>query len=197
MTRDQLEFQISQYADGTLSSDETAALDEIFARDADARAMLAEYRRLDAMLKREMPLPAMAWDKLAAGLSEAVAHEEIPTRTLRIWTTRTWTRVAMAAVVLLAVGTTLLWHLRPASNNTVVVNPPTAVENDQPTALVSVTGPASEAGAGAPVAVVEIGPSPLAQRQNSRLAETIVYRPPRVVIASGQSNRQDTQRLPY
>ena len=198
MTRDQLEFQISQYADGTLPAEDVAALDEIFARDAEARQMLAEYRRLDRMLQREMPLPQVQWDRLAASLSEAVAREESPVRTIRLWTTRPWTRVAIAAVVALAIGTAILLHLRPATNNNLVIDS-TAPQTDDATAvaIVNVTGPAVETAAGEPLAVVEIGPSPLAERQNNRLAESIVYRAPRVVIASGQSNRQDTQRLPY
>lgn len=195
MTRDQLEFQISQYADGTLPADDVAALDEIFARDADARRMLAEYRAIDAILKREVAaIPDVKWDRFAAHLSNAVAKEDLPQRRLRIWTA-TWTRVAVAAIVVFAIGTTMLLHMRPAKNDTVA-----NTETDETTtaiAAVMVTGPSVESSSAAPVAIVSIGPSQVAQQSHARMAETIVYRPPRVVIASGQSNRQDTPRLPY
>ena len=42
MTRDELEFRISQYLDGALAAGEQAALEARFATDADARAMLDE-----------------------------------------------------------------------------------------------------------------------------------------------------------
>jgi anti-sigma factor RsiW len=193
MTRDQLEFQISQYVDGTLSADDVAALDEIFARDPEARTILAEYRAVDAMLKREgAPLPDVKWDALAATLSAAVAKEELPQRRLRIWTA-TWTRVAVAAMVVFAIGLTMWIHMQPATNGTIANNDPVK----PPVAVANVTGPAIESAPAAPVAIVSIGPSPLAQASHARLAETMVYRPPRVVIASGQANRQDTPRLPY
>ena len=41
MTRDELEFSISQYLDGTLGARERDALDERLATDAEARALLA------------------------------------------------------------------------------------------------------------------------------------------------------------
>ena len=46
------------------------------------------------------------------------------------------------------------------------------------------------------IEIVTITPSPLAQR-SYRPVNDVVYRPPRVVIASGQSERQDSGRLPF
>ena len=75
MTRDQLEFSISQYADGTLPAWERAALEAVLARDAAARALLAEYRALDAALKAAPDAPpAVAWDRLAERIGGAVAQ---------------------------------------------------------------------------------------------------------------------------
>jgi len=73
---ERLEFQISQYADGTLPAGDVAALEAVLASNAEARALLAEYQSLDGSLKRELPLPAMNWDRLAAHLSGAVAAED-------------------------------------------------------------------------------------------------------------------------
>jgi negative regulator of sigma E activity len=191
MTREDLEFRISQYADGTLPEQDVAALDEVFATDAQARASLGEYRALDAVLKREMKLPEVKWEELAAAISVAVAKEELPARTIRLWTVKTFARVAIAAMVMVAVGVGLM-QLRPTRET--VANKPM---QNAATGVVAVAGPSVEAAKGAPVAVVSIGPSLLAQRQNNRVGETIVYRAPRVVIASRQGNRQDGSRLPY
>ena len=90
-TRDQLEYAVSQYIDGTLPPLESAALEERFAVDAEARAVLEEYRALDRALKTSLPEPAVAWDRLAAHLSDAVSRAEAP---VRHYSLRTITRVA-------------------------------------------------------------------------------------------------------
>ena len=56
MIDETLEFRISQYADGTLPAAEVADLEAILASDAEARALLDEYRKLDVVLKRETPV---------------------------------------------------------------------------------------------------------------------------------------------
>jgi anti-sigma factor RsiW len=204
MKREELEFRISQYAGGTLPADDVAALDEILARDSEARSLLAEYRGLDAMLKRELPLPKVEWDALSASISSAVAREQIPAKTIKLWTLQTWSRVAVAAMVLMVVALAAMLPSRGSNTGDVATTTPTPTPPVRPIQttpavvhVASVTGPAVERGRGAPVAVVSIGPSALAQQRNNRWAETIVYRPPRVVIASGQASRQDSQRLPY
>src|SRR5437762_2420944 len=47
-------------------------------------------------------------------------------------------------------------------------------------------------------ASIDVAPA-LPQQANYRIAEDIIYRPPRVVIASGQGDRQDntSRSLPY
>ena len=52
MISEELEFQISQYADGSLSAEETAALEAVLASDSEAAALLADYRKLDATIQR-------------------------------------------------------------------------------------------------------------------------------------------------
>src|SRR5688572_22883547 len=121
MIDEQLEFQIAQYADGTLPPAERAALEQALAADTDARAMLDEYRRLDASLKREMPVPAMNWDRLAAHLSDAVAAEDRATTTIA-WPLRHAGRLAAAAAVIVVIGTAALWLLRPSAPGDSFVN---------------------------------------------------------------------------
>src|SRR5688500_15981890 len=125
MIDEQLEFQIAQYADGTLPAGERAALERVLADDADARALLDEYRRLDAALKREMPVPAMNWDRLAAHLSDAVAAEDRATTTIA-WPLRHVRTLAAAAAIIVVLATAAMWLLRPATPRSFVeVTPPT------------------------------------------------------------------------
>jgi anti-sigma factor RsiW len=193
MTREQLEFQISQYVDGTLSPAEVAALSGMLASDAEARALLEDFRKVDATLKTtELPLPAINWDRFADHISAAVAEEDRATTStpIRAWWVR---RIAIAAAVLIVVGTVILWP-RPAGHDQFVTggNPAAAA-----VAIVQISGP--EAATAPAVATVSIDDSPaMSQQANYRIAEDIIYRQPRVVIASGQADRQDTpSRLPY
>ena len=105
----------------------------------------------------------------------------------------TWGRVAIAAMVLIAVGLAFL-HLRPRGGQTVVVvGPPPAPELAP---VVVVTGPAAVRAPGEVIEIVSIQPSALASNRY-RPADDVVYRAPRVVIASGLSDRQDSGRLPF
>lgn len=196
MIDEQLEFQISQYADGTLPAAETAALEEELAEDAEARQLLEEYRALNGMIERELAAPEMNWERLGAHISAVVAQEDAAAndakQSYRIaWPT--WGRVAIAAMVLIAVGLAFL-HLRPRGGQTVVVvGPPPAPELAP---VVVVTGPAAERAPGEVIEIVSIQPSALASNRY-RPADDVVYRAPRVVIASGLSDRQDSGRLPF
>src|SRR5438270_7791175 len=76
MQDEQLEFSISQYLDGTLSSEEIAALEARLKDDAAARELLEEYRKVNALLKSPATLPAIAWDELAAQLSQSIREAE-------------------------------------------------------------------------------------------------------------------------
>jgi len=75
MITEDLEFQISQYTDGTLPAAERAALEARLVDDAEAREMLAEYRRLGERLSHDLPpLPEVKWDRLADQLSRAIGR---------------------------------------------------------------------------------------------------------------------------
>jgi hypothetical protein len=197
---EQLEFRIAQYADGTLPAEDVAALEQALAADADARAMLDEYRRLDATLKRHDPLPAINWEKLADRLSDAVAEEDRATITIS-WPLRHWGKIALAASVAIVAGVFAITQLKsnqPVSN--VAISPGGVTPNTNTNvavAIVEVSGPSIPAASQPAVAQIEISPSPWARQTNFGVAEQVVYRPPRVLIASGQVDRQDTGRLPF
>jgi hypothetical protein len=73
MLDENLQFSISQYVDGTLSTPEAAALEQTLRDSAEARELLEAYQGLDAALKTALPLPDVRWDALATHLSRQVA----------------------------------------------------------------------------------------------------------------------------
>ena len=216
MIDEQLEFLISQYADGSLPESERALVDLRLQTDADARALLVEYRSLDATLKSAMPVPAVNWDRLAEHLSDVVAAERDEAHTTGVWGRIGFgVRLAIAACVMMAaVGLVVLTAMKSggtAGNDTVarsggndpVVNPSHVTENtnvapeQRQAPVVIVRGPAAQVAEAAPVVVVSVGPSSDVT-PNWRAAEGVVTGPSRAIwIASSYDGAQDTQRLPY
>ena len=177
MTADELEFSLSQYADGTLPDGERSAVEAVLAVDPAARRAVDEHRRLNDLLLS--PPGDVNWDRLAtflsASMSEAdgVAGRIVPARRFPLWRSGA---IAAAAAVAVTVG--LLAHRgRPSSP---AVGP---VPSD---AVAIVTGPAVESGTGPVEALVTIGPSPaLAARAGSwRYAEGVIERQSTAVIAA-------------
>ena len=195
MIEEALEFRISQYADGTLPAAEAAALEAELASNADAQAMLEEYRQLDAALKREMPLPAVKWDLLADRISDAVAERDRSNFTIRLFG---WGRTAVAAAILVCVAGALWTLIRPQTREQVVVNPSTSTAPAL-VAISEIAGPAAQSATEPAIEEIAIGPSPQAQQQVVAYAaeESILYRAPRVVIASTPMQRQDMAALPF
>src|SRR5437867_420636 len=135
MDREQLEFRISQYVDGTLSAADVAALEATLASDAEARALLEDFRKIDGTFKSTpLPLPAVNWERLAESISAAIAEEDRATTSIpiRAWRVR---RVAIAAAVLIAVGTVVLWPRRTGHEQLATI------PHEVPTAVVQVGRP--------------------------------------------------------
>jgi anti-sigma factor RsiW len=74
MMTEQLEFLLSQYADGTLPAEQRAEVELRLAEDEEARSVLAEYRKLDEALVTSRGAPAVQWDEFAAQIGDAVAR---------------------------------------------------------------------------------------------------------------------------
>jgi anti-sigma factor RsiW len=186
MTRDQLEFAISQYIDGTLPPLETTALEERLATDAEARALLAEYRQLDDALETSLAgVPAVAWDRFAQHLSDAVAQEEPPLRHYSLVAWRRAAAVALAACVALVCGIAFLSYRVGSSDATAQ-----GLSGAQPVVLV--IGPQVEqAPQTQTVAQVAVGPAPT-MTDSWRYAETIISRPAVVMIDRASRPAQDS-----
>src|SRR6266487_2313787 len=107
MSRDQLEFAISQYLDGRLPPPETAALEERLAKDADAREMLASYQRLNAVVKTSLPVPQIDFEAFSSQLSDRLAELEAPVRHYRFTTAHIGWMSAVAASIIIVAGVTI------------------------------------------------------------------------------------------
>jgi hypothetical protein len=199
MTRDELEFQISQYLDGTLAGDDQSALEARLAEDADARAMLDEYRRLDVVLKAA-PVPAVDWDALSAQIRDAVAEQELePARSYRIGAFRTLAGLALAASVLIGIGFGIRL-LQPVGTNkiggSVALNPAkTPVE----IVVVDATpSPATSVASTQPIVGIAIGPATSLQDRPgfAGFHDELISRPSQVFIARGGDPVHDGSFLP-
>jgi anti-sigma factor RsiW len=202
MTRDDLEFSISQYLDGTLGARERDALEERLATDGEARAVYAEYESLQGVLTTAAaaPVPGVDWDAFAARVSGAVGREKPPAQSYKIGAWLRPARLAIAASVLVAAG--LAFALLGPGGGGGSDGPTAPV---QPTRIVAVDkAPAGEAVAVAaapnpePVRVT-IGPSPEAADDTIfvRYADTVVQRPSKALIVSAAPAGQDSPSTPF
>jgi len=71
MISEDLEFRISQYADGSLPAAEMASLEAAIAADAEARALLEEYRKADLFVLASRIAPDGDRDGIPNVLAEA------------------------------------------------------------------------------------------------------------------------------
>jgi anti-sigma factor RsiW len=184
MTRQELEYSISQYLDGTLPPLQRDALEERLASDAEARAILAEYEQLNHLLRTRLPaMPQLAWDRLAAQIAGAVAAEQPPVR--HLWSRAIgWTaRLAVAAAVLMVLSLAIFFARGPRQQ---------ARPAPQGTAVVS--GPQVEQAPGPVVSEISIGPAPSLANQ-WRFGEEIVARPTIVRIDPVSTSQESDSGL--
>ncbi len=192
MVDEQLEFAISQYADGTLPASQRAALESKLAADPALAALLAEYRGVGAAMEAAQPLPVIDWDRLASHLSGAIAESEPVEEPVRIYA-MPWVRrvagLAVAACLAIALIGVRFEH-RSGGSGAAPVRP----------AELAVAGPAADAPAGPVVRQISIGPSPAVAMDDStwRYGDSgVVAQPQRVVIATSDAPVQDTPVTPY
>jgi negative regulator of sigma E activity len=190
---DELEFAISQYIDGTLKPLEQAALEEVLATDDSARAMLAEYRKLDASLKRELPTPQIDHNLLGARISGALKGVDAPVHTYRLFASMPMKLVAMAAAILIVVGLVIPMMNRSHSgqtHNTIAVIPN---NTNQAAPIVELAG-IDHSSNSASVDIAVGAPPGFASAGFSEQA--VISRPPQLVIESSALPAQDSA-TPY
>ena len=194
MNRDELEFSISQYLDGTLAAAERGALDERLATDAEARAILAEYEAVQSALA-SAPLPGVKWDRLAAEISANVAREELPAESYKISRWFSPAKLAIAASLLITGG--IGFSILRNQGVDKPVAPTRIVQIDDAPSGPAANGPAS----GEPMIQIAIGPSPAAAAGEPIVLryedDGVVQRPSRVVIVSAAPAAQDNTLTPF
>jgi anti-sigma-K factor RskA len=185
MNRDQLEFQISQYLDGTLNDFDRRQVEALLERDPEAQQILREYQKLDAILRNEADLPAVDWDRFARHISEAVAAEEPPAVVYRMPWARVGSLVAAAATVVIGLSLAGWMYLGQSGPTTPELR-----------GYVQVTGPVTEAADGGTLQVT-LGPGPEASPAVTiRLYEDeFAARPSRLMIAGVADVPSEADRL--
>lgn len=210
MIDDNLQFAISQYADGTLEPAERAAVEQLLAHDGEARQTLDEYRRLNTLMAASAgPLPDVDWNSLTETISRAIdrsgavpgiaaAQEAAATvSSYRLGWLRRQAVWAMAASVVLTTG--IAWMLlRPGGNAAqapgIAMQPAnTAVEAVR---IAQVHVLQVESAGGPAVSEVTIGPSQsITAASVWELHPDLANRPASVSIAGGL--RQLARDEPY
>jgi anti-sigma factor RsiW len=188
MDRQQLEYAISQYVDGTIDPAARAALEQRLAGDAEARQLLTQDRALNDLLGQLPVPPQIDWNNLAQRIADHVA-EAPPPRELILRIRPAWAvRFAVAAAVLLAaVGLiTSLHQSHPQSA-------PPAVPSFAQVQILNAVAPSGPA-----TSQVSVGPSPAiaAEPAAMRYSDAVISRPSRVSIAAGETDADD-QLQPY
>ena len=203
---EQFEFAVSQYADGTLAAEEVAPLETRLNEDARARQLLDQHRGVSILLKAPAALPEIQWDRLAGHLSGVIADAAEP-RTIKLFA-RPWVRgfagLAMAACLLVASAIWVRTYRARHRNDggaLVKVGPKNEMPSPDKARLpivVRITGPELEKPQGSAVAEINIGAGSDAPGGESQaLAEGIVARSPRSLIATGAPSAQDYSQMPY
>jgi negative regulator of sigma E activity len=189
MTRDELEFAISQYLDGNLAEAEESALEARLASDAEARGLLAEYRSLDRVL-RAVPTRQVDFEALSGRIRSAVAEQNEPIQSYRLHWVRTVSALALAACVVIAAGLGIRRMQTPPVNNNEASNTRPQPQAKQIVVVDATTRPTISS---APVAVVSVGPSASPQDRPAlaRYHEDLLSRPSQVIIARGGYAAQD------
>lgn len=204
MSADELEYLISQYTDGTLNPLEQAAVEDRLASDASARQLLAEYQKLNNVVKNAMPMPQIAWDELARSIREKAALLDPPVRHYRLTFATVSKFASIAAMIAIAVGLAVEFRhrggLMDSSGRAVAsVNPrPIEVQIDGVTApSLAASNAVAVNSKPAKAAEVTIGAAPDYAAADFNSAEAIISHPTSIWIASGSPAGQDSDAGPY
>jgi anti-sigma factor RsiW len=194
MIAEDIEFLISQYADGTLSPAERTQVDDLLKSDPAARSLLAEYARLDGHLRAgELSGPSINWDRLGDHISNNIDSEMKPAVAGRIgfasagriaWTGKL--RIAAAILIVVTVGL-LIRHTHQTR--------PTPIAPSD--AVLDVTGPVAEAPAGKPSEDISVEPSQLARGESGiHYANQVVVPARSRVVLSEAYNKSKSKNQP-
>jgi len=194
MIAEDLEFQISQYVDGTLSPSERMLVDDLLKSDPQARQLLSDYRQIDAQLIQLRGKPAVRWDRLAEHISSVIkkSDQSEPVIAGRIGWAAWSGRLRIAAGVLIVATVGLI--VRHA------IHPSTVVPTNQPVSQLEVTGPGPDVATGTPSEDISVGPSPRFAADEAgthNVDAVIVPSPSKVVITAGINAKPKGKSQPH
>jgi anti-sigma factor RsiW len=195
---EELEYLISQYADGTLGDEATRTLEARLAGDAEARTALDAHRRLIGLL-RDLPMPAgVQWDRLGARIERSIAAAPDPAEvasSYRLFTGRfAWGAVGLAASVMIAAGVAI--RMLGGGDGVAPIVP--HAEQVAIKSFAKVVGPRAEVAIGPAMSEVSIGPGKaMASRGGPNIYGDLVSRPATVLVASGAPATDDTPQPPF
>jgi len=185
-SRENLEFSLSQFADGTLGEMDRRVIEDLLRVDAEARLTVSRDARLTNLLRESMPLPAVDFDRLAADLSAAIDGEPSHVAS-SIKLSMPWVRrLSIAAAV--GIAATVGWHVLPQ---------PTPI--DQPPMKALVKGPAIEVATSPGSVRIAVGPSAAMAERGMVLSmndESLYAYPPRVVITAADAPVASNDAVP-
>lgn len=198
MNAEQVEFLISQYADGTIPPTDRVALEAHLDANPDARRLVDEYRELNDLLRTAAPeVPSFDFGAMASRINEAIDDHNTSAEPIRLRIP--WTRIgvgfAVAASVLLAIGIWLRPVGEPARSNPTVA---TAGNGNHPGVIrVAVLAPVdARLEYGPALQQIRVGP-PADLAHSPVISEAIVTRPNTLFIAKADEPAQDTPRTLY
>lgn len=199
MSNEQLEFLISQYADGTLPEAQRVELERRLVDDTEAQALLAGDRALTDLLRSDR-LPDVRWDRLAESISGAIDQQLQERADRASWWMRHRlpTSLAVAASAFIAIGVAI--HvLAPHHSHTVADHGPIKEVSHEAVAMLNVQGPQEDVSSGPQVTQISIGAGGSYAKDSALApyADEIDSRPSRVVIASGTNTQQPSVGFPY
>lgn len=187
MQHDELEFLISQYADGTLDEADRATVERALQDDAGARVMLQEHQALTRLM-RGVPMPVVRWDRLEQTLSGAI-DDQLQVRMRRAsWLMRP-AGLAMAASVMIAFG--IAAHFMLTQKSSTPIHP-----SASHSLVIELSEPDKPQGKVVSEISVSAGGAYAKDSTLAPYADDIDTRPSHVVIASGAS-AQTSSGLPF
>jgi anti-sigma factor RsiW len=183
MTREELEFRICEYLDGTLGEEERVALEGQLASDPEVQEILRRERELTVAL-RSGGAPLVSWEALAEQISGAI-DQKLEERVKRAsWAIRArspWF-MAAAASVGLSLGLAVFFAVNQRGGRSSM---PRGLANTGVALMVE--GPQEDRPAGPVVTEVSIGPGGSFAKAPALApyADEMDARPTRVAIAAG------------
>ena len=205
MIDDNLQFALSQYADGTLAETQRGAVEQLLVHDAEARQTVAEYRRLSMLLAASVrPLPSVDWPRLTQQISGAIDRSHSIPGTAAIGAEQAaseaysvaWGRgpLLWAIAASLVIASSLVWlSLQQSSKVTpaLAITPPAIIEPIQVAQIADVRVFQGDIASGPAVIHVSVGPSSTIEQASLwQLYPEVVQRPASISIAGGPGQIQ-------